>query len=456
MTRVKITEEQYKHFLYEDVYVNALDTKKKKANLTYQKNGGSRNKGNKMGNDMLKTDKMDANNSDTYEVPLKGGIVSYNITSIKGQEVMHYFKRHFNKMKTEININNETYELMMQDNEFKDFIDQFVNKVDNVISYCVENYQSDNKNIKFTQVSIYPVPSSSTFNKAMAQLMQHYHFNNIPKTQIINDALLKKDLSKLEKDNDFINKNSHYYNTQQYKSNKLKSTTIQHVDTELNKLNVLKKAQNYIEEMNNYVEQILKLWYRRENIKKQNRLREQLAELYIQYINTKTLASNVAVYNNLIDNRESKVSFGKIAQAVKYTKGPSVDVRTDEIWEFIKPLIRNQKNINNKPIQKEELIRWEPVKFQIKNLPDNVRLGLKNYYNADQEVFKQEQEKIQNSVFVVFDDNVSGGATLSDICMQLKNIGIEHIIPITFGEMSKKYSMGVLQINQPENGYDFS
>ena len=208
--------------------------------------------------------------------------------------------------------------------------------------------------------------------------------------------------------------------------------------------------------MNNYVEQILKLWYRRENIKKQNRLREQLAELYIQYINTKTLASNVAVYNNLIDNRESKVSFGKIAQAVKYTKGPSVDVRTDEIWEFIKPLIRNQKNINNKPIQKEELIRWEPVKFQIKNLPDNVRLGLKNYYNADQEVFKQEQEKIQNSVFVVFDDNVSGGATLSDICMQLKNIGIEHIIPITFGEMSKKYSMGVLQINQPENGYDFS
>ena len=56
---------------------------------------------------MLKTDKMEKNNGDTYEVPLKGGIMSYNITSIKGVDVMHYFKNYFDKKATKTKINGE-------------------------------------------------------------------------------------------------------------------------------------------------------------------------------------------------------------------------------------------------------------------------------------------------------------------------------------------------------------
>ena len=55
-----------------------------------------------MSNDYLKTDKMDMNNEDTYLVPLKNGMMSYNITSINGTEVMHYFKRIFDRQKTSI------------------------------------------------------------------------------------------------------------------------------------------------------------------------------------------------------------------------------------------------------------------------------------------------------------------------------------------------------------------
>ena len=72
------------------------DTKKKKGSLKYDKSATKKyNKGNLSSLDMLKTDKMDSNNNDTYEVPLKGGIMSYNITSINGTDVMHYFKKTF-------------------------------------------------------------------------------------------------------------------------------------------------------------------------------------------------------------------------------------------------------------------------------------------------------------------------------------------------------------------------
>ena len=62
---------------------------------------------------------------------------------------------------------------------------------------------------------------------------------------------------------------------------------------------------------------------------------------------------------------------------------------------------------------------------------------------------ENEIKRIQNTVFVIFDDNVSGGATLSDICYQCKKLGINYLVPITFGEMRTKYSQSRLQIDRP-------
>ena len=82
--------------LMENVYMdkNKVNTKKKEIGLTYRK--GEKNK-NALKNgstpDYLNTDKMDKNNADTYIVKLKNGIDSYNITDIKGMEVMHFFKK---------------------------------------------------------------------------------------------------------------------------------------------------------------------------------------------------------------------------------------------------------------------------------------------------------------------------------------------------------------------------
>lgn len=91
-------------------------------------------------------------------------------------------------------------------------------------------------------------------------------------------------------------------------------------------------------------------------------------------------------------------------------------------------------------------------RFSIKSMTNDIRLGLKNYFLADDEIVKQELEKIQNTVFVIFDDNISGGATLSDICLQAKNLGIQYIIPITFGKMRESYSKyGGSSITKPNN-----
>lgn len=78
---IKINENQYRYYvmgLNEDVFVNDVDDNKKTAHLVYNQtkfnNNGAplRNRGNKNSQDMLKTDKMDVDNNDTYEVPLKG------------------------------------------------------------------------------------------------------------------------------------------------------------------------------------------------------------------------------------------------------------------------------------------------------------------------------------------------------------------------------------------------
>ena len=87
-------------------------------------------------------------------------------------------------------------------------------------------------------------------------------------------------------------------------------------------------------------------------------------------------------------------------------------------------------------------------------------MGLKNYYsvnNWNQRLVERELEKTKNSALVIFDDNISGGATLSDICDQLTSLGVKNIIPITFGKMDVKWheGLGTKIYNQPEGGFNY-
>ena len=120
------------------------------------------------------------------------------------------------------------------------------------------------------------------------------------------------------------------------------------------------------------------------------------------------------------------------------------------MWRIVKPFFRGT---GQKPIT---MHRLQIDDFQIKNLSNDVRMGMMDYFSTNDEATQRELEKTRGTVFVIFDDNISGGATLSDICYQAKKLGIKYIIPITFGEMSKKYSLGLgNMINKPTKSGNF-
>lgn len=434
--RIYINEEQLQR-LNEDVYVSGL--KRKKAKLTYdkrQKADRVRNMGNYNSSDMLNTGKMDQNNADTFIVPLKGGINSYNITSIKGTEVMHYFKNKFSNKTTNINIevNGEKseYELMMEDSEFKEFLETFCFKVSNVVNHVSKEIASKDKNFKgFKGVSIYPVPSSSRFNTEIAAILQKFNIgiSGLP-CRKIDTRLFEKDLSDLQKDQDFINKNKEYFNGRYFQNGEDGKTHLDVMNDTIRKFKNVTAAQDQklIDEYNMWVNRVI--------------------TSYRTKVSPQKLAQN---YDNLVKARDAiraKLGKGRWDNAfnkIKYAKGPSVDERTANIQSIVASVM-GKTYISKNNI---DVVEISPQKFQIKNFTDDVRMGLQNFFKA-QGGIEEELARIEGTVFVIFDDNVSGGATLSDICYQASKLGIKYIVPITFGQMRTKYSVGTMKINAPE------
>jgi predicted amidophosphoribosyltransferase len=180
-----------------------------------------------------------------------------------------------------------------------------------------------------------------------------------------------------------------------------------------------------------------------------------LSDLFDQYQKSVANIKKASNWFDVIAQTTHDQQLHKIAKAIKYTKGPSVEKRTGEIFDLL-----NQNNLINgyKRDRIFDVCRWQPINFQIKKLGNDTRMALKNYFlpNDNVESVQKEIDKTNGGVVVVFDDNVSGGATLSDICMQLKNLGIEYIIPITFGKMRTSYNQGMnLTINKPETGFNY-
>lgn len=465
---IKLTEQQYKWLceakdvITEDVYINNISKKRNKniANLTYNKGGGI-NKGNKNSADMLKTGLMDnGGGQSTYEVPLKGGLISYNITDINGTEVMHYFKRELDNEETKIKINGEEYNLEMNVPEFKNFMETFLNKVNAVVEYRTKQFKNQNKDVVFDKICIYPVPSSSNFNKAMTERIIRYKHNicNLP-VQEINTTLLQKNTKNIQKDEDFINRNKDYYNQKRFKIGPHSGTHMQYIENTINKMSKYENINNEIIKTNEIVEQLIKKYYTINNkLKNGNpsqKTLESLAQLFEEYQNSVKNIREASTWFDVISQKTHNQNLDKIAKAIKYTKGPSVEKRTGEIYNLLK------QNGFLKGTYKDKIFdicRWQPINFQIKKLGNDIRMALKNYFlpNENTDLVKQEVEKANGGVIVVFDDNVSGGATLSDICMNLKQLGFEYLIPITFGKMRTSYNQGMnVTINKPENNFNF-
>ena len=443
MKEIVIKESQL-GLLNEDVFASRKKGRNK-LQLSYNKRTSdkqTKNFGQLNPGELLNTGKMDQDNSDTYEVPLKGGITSYNITSIRGTEIMHYFKNKYAQMNVDLDGDGEkeTYELFMEDPEYQEFFKQFYSKVNNVVSYATNKlYQESGGKVNFSGISIYPVPSSSNFNVTVAnQLSNYVKLNGLP-VVTISTELFKKDLSNLQKDKDFINKNKQYYNSRMFKSGVDDSTHEQYIDNELDRFSKIENVKPLIDDYNNaYIR--LDRCYTINRKQYGDRFGEALARFYLD------------LYNKFvtIEGSIKGIHRKNVYDTLKGTKSQVEARKTADIWSIVKPYLRGT---GARPIP---MHRLQPQDFQIKKLTNDVRMGLKNYFKVNPELVEQEMEKIKGTVFVIFDDNISGGATLSDICMQAKQLGIEYIIPITFGEMNKKYSLGPgYMVNTPTKNGNF-
>lgn len=74
--------------------------------------------------------------------------------------------------------------------------------------------------------------------------------------------------------------------------------------------------------------------------------------------------------------------------------------------------------------------------FQIKTLGDKERQSIEGLFTINPEL-NGIQQKLKGKDIVIFDDNISSGATLDDICLELLKLGVNSILPITLAVIPK-------------------
>lgn len=273
--------------------------------------------------------------------------------------------------------------------------------------------------------------------------------------------MLKKDLVNVQRDEEFIKNNEKFFNSDFALSDPSQGTVNQRVDNVVRRNQALKKRNNYIIEINQIVQKLLNFIQNSKRSEKLSDLQiKRLKDNYTRYCDLIKMCYNIS-YIGANDNKEHKLNHEEILNAIKYSKGPSIDNRSSLLWQMIKPYVRGEKSpVDGERYEELPLCRWDKANFEIKTLRNSERLGLKNIYNVnsswDEKRLQEELNKIKGTILLIFDDNVSGGATLSDVCYQCKQLGVENIIPITFGKMSESNQMRGLVLNTPENGYNFS
>lgn len=197
--------------------------------------------------------------------------------------------------------------------------------------------------------------------------------------------------------------------------------------------------------VNKIVTEIYNLWEKNKNSKKWWEISKKLLQLYKNYEDALSKVRKASIYKNFLKN--NKDSFSNVNKILELDKEKTT-FDGNEILNSFKELL--PKSHKPKPIQ-----YWKVKKFQIKSMPNQIRMGLKNFYSPNQSVFEKEKEKMEGAIVVVFDDNVSGGATLSDVCYQLQQIGVEYQVPITLGKMATSYRKGIYTLNQPKNDFNY-
>ena len=117
----------------------------------------------------------------------------------------------------------------------------------------------------------------------------------------------------------------------------------------------------------------------------------------------KTIAKN---YQRLVDVKNKirakigRVHWDKVFKQIKYAKGPSIEGRTKAIQNIVASIL-GKTYISNQANQLE-IVEIRPQDFQIKNLTNDLRMGMRNYFKPKDNI-EEELKKINGTVFVIFE-----------------------------------------------------
>lgn len=96
------------------------------------------------------------------------------------------------------------------------------------------------------------------------------------------------------------------------------------------------------------------------------------------------------------------------------------------------PLLRKGKKGRDSTVDRNGNVK----DFQIKTINDRERRSIEGLFQINPSL-NGIQQKLVGKHVVIFDDNISSGATLDDICIALQKIGVASILAITLAVIPK-------------------
>ena len=175
-----------------------------------------------------------------------------------------------------------------------------------------------------------------------------------------------------------------------------------------------------------------------------------IRNVYVNYTVAKELGLSDSDINKLrhdIENWKSdadvyelRVKIDELNDYIAYHSGkrgrPSNEIKNKK--ELVKNLEEQIKILRKgrRCKDKTKTSDGKAKNFEIKSIEDKRRRSLEGLFGINPKLSGIQQD-LKDKHIVIFDDNISSGATLDDICLELQKYGVASILPITLAIIPK-------------------
>jgi hypoxanthine phosphoribosyltransferase len=181
-----------------------------------------------------------------------------------------------------------------------------------------------------------------------------------------------------------------------------------------------------------------------------NLMSKNIRNVYVNFTVAKELGLSDADINRLrhdVENWKSdadvydlRVKIDELNDYIAYHSGkrgrPTNDIKQKK--ELVKNLEEQIKILRKgrRGKDKTKTSDGKAKNFEIKSIEDKRRRSLEGLFGINPKLSGIQQD-LKGKHIVIFDDNISSGATLDDICLELQKQGVASILPITLAIIPK-------------------